>query len=124
MEVTSKLLLAVHVGRRTQEGAHTLVHQTVKTLAQGCVPVFATDGLKLYFYALTAHFGTWLDPDRLLPQAGEAGQKHRSKKRKAIWQVNPDLQYGQVIKRYARRKLKSITRKILLGSQQVFSCVF
>ena len=27
----------------------------------------------------------------------------------------------RVIKRYARRKLKSITRKILLGSQQVFS---
>ena len=123
MEVTSKLLLAVHVGRRTQKGAHTLVHQTVKTLAQGCVPVFATDGLKLYFYALTAHFGRWLDPDRLLPPAGETGQKHRSKKRKAIWQVNPDLQYGQVIKRYARRKLKSITRKILLGSQQVFSAI-
>ena len=120
MEVTNKLLLAVHVGRRTQEGAHTLVHQTVKTLAKGCVPVFATDGLMLYLYALTAHFGSWLDPARLLPPAGETGQKHRSKKRKAIWQVNPDLQYGQVIKRYARRKLKSITRKILLGSQQAF----
>ena len=95
MEVTTKLLLAIHVGRRTQEGAHTLVHQTVKTLAKGCVPVFATDGLKLYFYALTAHFGTWLDPARLLPQAGETGQEHRSKKRKAIWQVDPNLLYGQ-----------------------------
>ena len=123
MEVTSKLLLAVHVGRRTQERAHNLVHNTVKTLAKGCVPVFATDGLKLYFYALIAHFGSWLDPDWLLPPTGETGQKHRSKKRKAIWQVDPDLQYGQVIKRYARRKLKSITRKILLGSQQVFSAV-
>ena len=104
MEVTSKLLLAVHVGRRTQERAHNLVHNTVKTLAKGCVPVFATDGLKLYFYALIAHFGSWLDPDWLLPPTGETGQKHRSKKRKAIWQVDPDLQYGQVIKRYAGAK--------------------
>ena len=24
---------------------------------QGCVPVFTSDGLRQYFYALTAHFG-------------------------------------------------------------------
>jgi len=33
------------------------------TLASGCVPASTSDGLHLYYYPLTAHFGQWLtDP--------------------------------------------------------------
>ena len=46
-----------------------------------CSPVFTTDGLKLYFYALTAHFGGWS-----LPDGGG----------KPIWQVATESLYAQV----------------------------
>jgi hypothetical protein len=55
------------------------------SLAPGCIPLFTSDGLNLYFYALTAHFGQWL-------QVGHRG-------RKALrWQVAAGLIYGQVKK--------------------------
>ena len=67
MEASNKLMLAFHVGQRTQANAHVLVHTTVSTLAKGCIPTYATDGLKLYYYALTAHYGAWVDDETLLP---------------------------------------------------------
>jgi hypothetical protein len=36
------------------------VHELRERLASGCLPVFTSDGLNLYFYALTAHFGQWV----------------------------------------------------------------
>jgi hypothetical protein len=33
-------------------------------LVPGCLPLFTSDGLNLYFYALTAHFGQWLAVSR------------------------------------------------------------
>jgi hypothetical protein len=36
-----------------------VVHTLVGMMRPGCLPIFTTDGLKLYFYALTAHFGQW-----------------------------------------------------------------
>jgi hypothetical protein len=60
------------------------VPQVTQALAPGCVPAFTTDGLRAYFYALTAHFGQWVQV---------AGQ------RKANWQVSDDLLHGQLVKR-------------------------
>jgi|GEM_PF-653934 len=101
LEVVSKLMLAIHVGQRTKDCAQTLVHKTVKTLATDCVPAYASDGLGHYHAALTSHYGAWDD-------------QHQ-------WQVDPRLNYAQVIKRYARRKLKYITRRILCGSLAAFT---
>jgi len=50
-----------------------------------CVPLFTSDGLNLYFYALTAHFGRWL-------QMASLGRKILR------WQVAEGLIYGQVKK--------------------------
>jgi hypothetical protein len=50
-----------------------------------CLPLFNSDGLNLYFYALTAHFGQWL----------ALGRRGCSVRR---WQVEPSLIYGQVKK--------------------------
>jgi transposase InsO family protein len=58
----------------------------------------------LYFYALTAHFGQWLE-------VGHPGQKARR------WQVAEGLIYGQVKKSYRRRKLVRVTHVMRLGSQ-------
>ena len=56
-----------------------------------CIPVITTDGLRLYFYALTAHFGRWVT----------CGRRRR-------WEVDPALLYGQLHKRYQRRRLVRI----------------
>lgn len=73
-DAQSKAWLAWHIGKRTQADAHRLVHRVKGVLAADCVPVFTSDGLQQYFYALTAHFGVWVE------QGG---------RRKAVWQVLP-----------------------------------
>lgn len=58
-DATTKLIPVLQVGGRSQEMAFSVVHELKGGLAAGCVPVFSTDGLKHYYYALTAHFGKW-----------------------------------------------------------------
>jgi transposase-like protein len=64
LDPKSKLIPALCVGPRTQDMAYALIHTVVTALAPGCLPVCTSDGLNLYFYALTAHFGTWLTDPR------------------------------------------------------------
>jgi hypothetical protein len=59
----------------------------------GCIPLFTSDGLDLYFYALTAHFGAWQQA------VGE---------RKRRWVVAAGLYYGQVKKLYRRHRLAGV----------------
>src|SRR5579884_153228 len=84
--------------------AHRLIHSLRQILAPGCMPIFTSDGLNLYFYALTAHFGQWL-------QVGRRGRKVRQ------WQVAAGLIYGQVKKSYRRRKLVRVTPVMRLGTE-------
>ena len=101
----SKLIPAIQLGPRTQDLAHALVHAATLTLAPGCVPVCTSDGLNLYFYALTAHFGHWFtEPTTNKPE----------------WQVALELLYGQVIKAYRRRKLAKAERprSVQLGQRE------
>jgi IS1 family transposase len=101
-DAQSKAWLAWHVGGRTQADAHRLVHRVKQMLARACVPVFTSDGLRQYFYALTAHFGEWVE---------EAG------KRKPVWRVLPELLYGQFRKVRAGRRLKQVYTKMLCGER-------
>lgn len=96
----TKLMPALRIGPRTQDLAHALVHTVTQVLALGWVPVCTSDGLNLYFYALTAPFGTWLSD----PATG-----------KPKWQVALALLYGQVIKAYRRRKIFKVERRMQLG---------
>jgi IS1 family transposase len=57
----------------------------------------------LYFYALTAHFGHWL----------EVGRRRRKARQ---WQVAAGLIYGQVKKSERRRKLVRVTQVMRLGT--------
>ncbi len=79
----TKILPVLELGPRTQTMAHQLIHSLRQILAPGCLPLFISDGLNLYFYALTAHFGHW----------GEVGCRGRKAFR---WQVAAGLIYGQV----------------------------
>ncbi len=51
----SKVLLEVHVGERKKQDAQSFIHHVKERLAVNCLPVFTSDGLRMYFYALTTH---------------------------------------------------------------------
>src|SRR6266567_4960348 len=99
----TKILPALDLGPRTQTMAHRLIHALQQRLAPGCIPLFTSDGLNCYFYALTAHFGQWL---ALSPR----GRKVRR------WLVAAGLVYGQVKKSYQRRKLVRVSQVMRLGT--------
>ncbi len=100
----TKLLPVLHLGPRTQNAAHSVIHSLQQLLAPGCLPLFTSDGLNVYFYALTAHFGTWREERR----------RGRNVRR---WQVAAGLIYGQVKKCYRRRKLVRVTHLMRLGTE-------
>ena len=100
----TKILPVLHLGPRTQNAAHRVIHSLRHILAPGCLPLFTSDGLNWYFYALTAHFGHWLAGSR----RGRKGCQ---------WQVAADLIYGQVKKSYRRRKLVRVTHVMRLGTE-------
>jgi IS1 family transposase len=101
----TKAIPALHLGQRNQAAAHALVHALVQTLALGDVPAVTSDGLNLYFYALTAHVGQWV-----------AGVGRRARH----WQVAPGLLYGQVQKVYRRRRLTRVIPRLRCGSWRAF----
>jgi transposase-like protein/IS1 family transposase len=81
----TKLLPVLQLGPRTQHMAYLLIHSLRQILAPGCLPLFTSDGLNVYFYALTAHFGTWRE------------ERHQGRNVRR-WQVAASLIYGQVKK--------------------------
>jgi IS1 family transposase len=100
----TKIVPVLELGPRTQHMAYKVIHSLRQILAPGCLPLFTSDGLNLYFYALTAHFGQWL----------AMGRRGRNARR---WQVEPGLIYGQVKKCYRRRRLVRVSRVMRLGTQ-------
>jgi transposase InsO family protein len=102
LDPISKLRAVLHLGARTQDAAHAVVHDLRRGLAPDCLPIFTSDGLNQYFYALTAHFGHWV--------AG-AGRRTRQ------WQVTAGLLYGQVQKRYRHRPLVGVTYVLRCGTR-------
>jgi IS1 family transposase len=100
----TKMIPVLQLGPRTQNMAHTVTHSLRRSLNPGCLPLFTSDGLNLYFYALTAHFGHWR----------EVGRRGRKAFR---WQVAAGLIYGQVKKSYCRRKLVRVTHVMRLGTE-------
>ena len=79
-----------------------VVHQVVQRLAKDCQPVFSSDGLRQYFYALTAHFGQWTQPEG---------------KRQPVWQVLPEFLYGQLRKIRSGYRLKYVHTRMLCGAR-------
>ncbi len=101
----TKILPVLQLGPRTQPMAHRIIHSLRQCLAPGCIPLFTSDGLNLYFYALTAHFGQWL-------QMVCRGRNVRQ------WQVAAGMIYGQVKKSYRRRKLVRVMHVMRLGTTE------
>jgi len=100
----TKILPVLELGPRTQNMAHRVIHALRQRLVPGCIPLFTSDGLNLYYYALTAHFGRWL-------QVSHRGRNVLQ------WQVAANLIYGQVKKNYRRRKLVHVSHVMRLGTE-------
>jgi len=56
IEPVSKIAPAIHLGTRRTEDSYRFIHDLSLRLAPGWIPAFTSDGLRGYFYALTAHF--------------------------------------------------------------------
>jgi IS1 family transposase len=101
LDPRTKLIPALALGPRTQHTAHSIVHALRAVLAPACTPVITTNGLRHYYYALTAHFGQWIT----------CGRPRR-------WAVDPALLYGQLHKRYRRRRLVRIRYRMCTGTRR------
>lgn len=87
-DVKTKLVPVLQVGGRNQAMAFAIVHELKGRLAVGCIPVFSTDGLKHYIYALTAQFGKWESADG----------------KKSVWVLVSEFVYSQVVKHQRQRR--------------------
>jgi hypothetical protein len=52
----TKILPVLQLGPRTQHMAHQLIHSLRQMLDPGCLPIFTSDGLNVYFYAALGPF--------------------------------------------------------------------
>lgn len=106
----SRLILEVVVGPRTQESATKLVAGAARRLAAGCWPLWSSDGWEPYLFALTVVFAVLI---HFIKGKGPGRPKES--------QVVPDprVQYGQVIKQRAGRRLVSVTRRVIFGIEEL-----
>jgi IS1 family transposase len=109
MDAQNKPIPVIQVGRRTQAVAYGVVHESKHRLRAGCIPVLSTDGLKHYFYVLTAHFGMWQQVE---------GNK------KPVWVLENYFVYGRVLKVHRRHKLVRVERQILCGDKDAYRTRF
>jgi IS1 family transposase len=99
-EAKTKIIPVIQLGPHTQDMAYSVVHELKTKMKAGYVPVFSSDGLQHYFYALTAHFGEWVSAD------GEL---------KPVWMVLPDFFYAQVVKQRKRFRLVDVVYRHIWG---------
>ena len=79
----TKIIPTVHLGGRTNQDAYQFIHDLRLRLAPDCIPAITSDGLRAYFFAITAHFGHWIG---------------------GTWMVSSLLAYGQLVKRRNKKK--------------------
>jgi IS1 family transposase len=106
LDVQTRVMIALRIGPRTQDNAHRLIHEVTERLADEGIPVFSSDGLRMYFYALTAHYGRWIPP---LPG-----------KRAWQWIVDERLLFAQLHKVKPGYRLTDLKSFIRAGTRQVY----
>ncbi len=104
-EAKTKIIPVIQLGARTQEMAHSVVHELKRRLKADCVPIFSSDGLNHYFYALTAHFGEWVVVE---------GEK------KLVWLIVAMFLYAQVIKHQRGFRLVGVEHRMLWGDAEEY----
>jgi IS1 family transposase len=105
IDAHTKIIPAFHIGGRKTDDACHLVHQLAQRLKSNVLPVFTSDGLNQYYYALTAHWGFWDKPPRA---------------RKQHWFPDPRLLYAQLRKKRSGYRVKFTYPLFQLGDKQTF----
>ena len=105
-DAKTKLIPVIQLGPCTQDMAYSVVHELKTRLTPGCVPVFSSDGLKHYFYALTAHFGEWFQSND---------------QPKPSWLLLAAFAYAQVIKHQRRFRLVDVEQRMIWGLPTEYS---
>lgn len=103
-----RLVPAFVVGKRTQENANLLVER-LAAVTCGFIPFFTSDQLPHYPQALLQVYGI---PEVVLQIPGKRGRKPRPK-------LLPPahLLYAQVVKRYQRGRVVSVTTRVVFGTE-------
>ena len=78
--------------------AYSVVHELKRRLKVGFVPIFSSDGLKHFYYALTAHFGESVAVEG---------------KKKLEWLIVSIFKYAQVIKQQRGFRLVGVENRLL-----------
>ncbi len=102
IDPVTKAIPTLHLGGRKREDAYAVAHDLKERLDPACVPNVMTDGLWMYFYALTAHFGHWFRPKR-------ARTDH--------WQPDENFRHAQLVKRTQHRRLTYTVRRMAWGQR-------
>jgi hypothetical protein len=111
LDPLTKIIPVLQLSTRTQAAAHTVVHELHGRLACGCLPVFTSDGLNLYFYALTAHFGQWVTG------VGRRARQWLPRGRAELWTSQETLSAATAGRGHIRAALWDV-RGIPVGSPQ------
>lgn len=110
MERSSRLLLEVVVGPRTEESAMDLVEGAAQRLTSDCWPLWSSDGWEPYVTALTVVFG-------ILIHFIRARRRGRPKQPQIV--PDPRLRYGQVVKHRQGCRLLAVTRRVIFGIEEL-----
>ncbi len=106
MARASRLLLDVEVAPRTEETAKKLVKSTNSRLAEGCFPLWCSDGWKSYVEALLSLFSVMIHFIR-------TGRRGRPRQPRQV--AHPKLRYGQVIKQHRGKRIVAVARRVVFG---------
>jgi hypothetical protein len=108
IKVESRLRLASHVGKRTEEETSKFIGKA-KEITDGKAPFWCSDGFD-YGQALREHYST------VVPEEGGKRKPGRPRKHPKR-QVDPELKYAQVVKGYdGQGHLVEIKRTMIIGS--------
>lgn len=103
LDPVSKFWLGYSLGERSLPTVQRLVHQVIRRLVPGQIPLFLTDGEPSFESALLGHFGQW----------GEVFQADQTQRR---WLPLPQLEYVQVVKQRIGRRLIQVKQRLVSGN--------
>ena len=101
-----RLIIANYLGPRTQECADAIIEQTAKRIDEDELPLFVSDGLKLYTTALLKKYHS-------LKEFPKTGKRGRPRKPEKI--PDPQLKYAQVVKKRKGGRLVTVEKRIVFG---------
>lgn len=103
-----RMVVAVVVGKRTQENANLLL-QRVLHVSDGSIPFFTSDQLSAYESALLHTYGQWVQP----PRDGKRGARPKPRQVAAS-----NLLYAQVVKQRENGRVVNVSYRVVFGNEE------